>query len=154
MNISISKSSPLGERLGRIDGILGVWAESLRPPVVVVYTTTWTITVTDITTRRRAAIVRGCLWYILISFHDIHFPAPDSANLVGVTVVVTTCWRIWTSPGCVARHGDHIESSIAGAADWANVNVKGYSFTLQVVHLEAARVIIWLVVNVSSRIMR
>ena len=85
---AILESGPLSESLISVNALSRT--VTISPPVPGVSLATTTVAATNETTFSGIAVVRSSLGNEFVRFHDIHLPAPDATNLVGITVVVTT----------------------------------------------------------------
>jgi len=131
------EGSPLGVGLVGVNALART--VTISPPIPGVSLTTTTVARANVTTFGGVAVVRSGLGNKLVCFHDIHLPAPDATDLVGITVVVTTLRWIRLPAGVVARHSNKVEGSIARAAYRAKINVVLDSLAHERVALEVVR---------------
>ena len=87
----------------------------------------------------------SCAPGVLVGFHDIHFWAIVAADLVGITVVVTTLGFLRGAAGTIPWHQDKINGGVASASRLREVHVVADGPTKKVWSVEH----LWLVSTVS-----
>jgi len=87
MDGAILESGPLSKSLVGVNALART--VTISPPVPGVSLATTTVAATNVTTFSGIAVVRSSLGNEFVSFHDVHLPAPNATNLVGIAVVVT-----------------------------------------------------------------
>ena len=113
------------ERLFSIYSVLSSWTISLWISFMsILPDITISITVTIVTIIIwLVAFVRCWLPGIFISFHHVKFWAPNSVNLISITVIVLIFTWIWISILILSRHFNKIQSSGAAAAMLREINI-------------------------------
>ena len=82
---------------------------------------------------------------VLVGFHDIHFWAIVAADLVGITVVVTTLGFLRGTVGTISWHQDKINGGVASASRLGEVHVVADGPTKKVWSVEH----LWLISSIS-----
>ena len=129
MNSTILEGSVLSEPVVGIDSLAR--AESTIVSIPGVRVTTTAVASADGRASWLPALVRGGLDNIFVGFHDVHFPTPDTTNLVGITVVVTTTAWVGLATPVVTWHAHSVQSSIARAGNVGEGNIEGKSLILK-----------------------
>lgn len=134
---TLLEGSPLGVGLVGVNALARTIA--ISPPIPGVSLATTTVARADVTTFGGVAVVRSSLGNKLVCFHDIHLPAPDTTDLVGITVVVTTLGWIRLPARVVTWHGHKVEGGVARASNRAKVNVVFDGLSHERIALEVVR---------------
>jgi len=138
VDLAILEGGALGELSVGIDSLAGTEGVGVSIPGVGAATTS--VASADGGASSLPALVRSGSNNIFVSFHDVHFPAPDATNLVSITVVVTTRARVGLPRPVEARHAHSVESSVARARDAVEVNVEGESLVFEDILVIVVRV--------------
>jgi hypothetical protein len=148
MNLTILESSMLSEFSVSVDSLARTKGIGVNVPGV--GATTTAVAAADGSTSILPALVRSSGNNIFVSLHDVHFPAPDTTDLVSIAVVVTTGAGVGLPRPVEARHADGVEGSVAGARDAIKVNIEGKSLVLENILVIVVRVQV--VIGVSSNV--
>mmetsp|Transcript_40040 Transcript_40040/g.116803 ORF Transcript_40040/g.116803 Transcript_40040/m.116803 type:complete len:201 (-) Transcript_40040:164-766(-) len=101
----------------RIYDAIVLWAEPLAIDKPAIASRAALVATGYVLARRARAIVCRHLHRVHIRLDRVHLPAPDSADLVGVAVVVAKVARRWPAVIAKAWHGYPVERRITGAPD-------------------------------------
>ena len=123
-----------------VDSVLSSWTHAVSIDISEGFSTTTSVAVVEVLALWSITLVRCCVPGEHVGFHDVHFWAPHTTDIVGITVVVSTLGWVWRSVGIVAWHLDEVKGNVASTTSLGKVDVV----------LDGSSEEIWSIVNVWS----